>query len=99
VQTRRLYRCRAERFCSSPMGATDVNLTVTFSGIVMSLSVAAALVALGATDGSTVEVDPSSAGDEPSPNRPLSFPAHVIRQPQGVQERATSKTYRRENRL
>ena len=60
------------------MGATDGNLTVTFNGTVMSFGVAGALVVLGAedeADGSTVEVDPSSAEDKPSPNRPLSFPA------------------------
>ena len=61
------------------MGATDGNLTVTFSGIVMSFGVAGVLKALGAEDegdGSTVEVEPSSAEDEPSPNKPLSFPEH-----------------------
>lgn len=70
------YRCRASRFCSSPMGATDGNLTVTFRGIVMSFGLAGALVVLGEDeeDESTVEVDPSSA-EEPSPNNPLSFPA------------------------
>ena len=48
----------------------------------MSFGVAAALVALGATededdDASAVEVDPSSTEDE-SPNNPLSFPECVI---------------------
>lgn len=60
------------------MGATDGNLTVTFNGTVMSFGAAGALVVLEAedeADGSTVEVDPSSAEDKPSPNRPLSFPA------------------------
>ena len=60
------------------MGATDGNLTVTFNGTVMSFGVAGAFVVLGAedeADGSTVEVDPSSTEDKPSPNRPLSFPA------------------------
>ncbi len=63
------------------MGATDGNLTVTFSGTVMSFGVTGALVVLGAedeADESTVEVDPSSAEDEPSPNKPLSFPAYII---------------------
>jgi hypothetical protein len=62
------------------MGATDGNLTVTFRGIVMSFSLAGALVVLGEDeeDESTVEADPSSAEDEPSPNNPLSFPAQVI---------------------
>jgi hypothetical protein len=58
------------------MGATDGNLTVTFSGIVVSFGLAGALVVLGEEDDedeSTVEVDPSSA-DELSPNNPLSFP-------------------------
>jgi hypothetical protein len=64
------------------MGATDVNLTVTFRGIEMSFGEAAALVTLGAAedededeDASAVEVDPSSA--EESPNNPLSFPARI----------------------
>jgi hypothetical protein len=59
------------------MGATDGNLTVTFSGIEVSFGLAGALVVLGEEDEdeSTVEVDPSSAEDEPSPNNPLSFPA------------------------
>ncbi len=59
------------------MGETDGNLTVTFSGIVMSFGVAGALVILGEGDAevdSTVEADPSSVEDEPSPNKPLSFP-------------------------
>jgi len=46
----------------------------------MSFGVAAALVALGATedeDASAVEVDPSSTEDE-SPNNPLSFPERMI---------------------
>jgi hypothetical protein len=57
------------------MGATDGNLTVTFSGIVVSFGLAGALVVLGEDDEdeSTVEVDPSSA-DGLSPNNPLSFP-------------------------
>ena len=66
------------------MGATDGNLTVTFSGIVMSFGVAGTLVDLGAeddADGSTVDVDPSSAEDEPSPNKPLSLPTHIISDP------------------
>jgi hypothetical protein len=58
------------------MGATDGNLTVTFSGIVVSFGIAGALVVFGEDeDESTVEVDPSSAEDELSPNNPLSFPA------------------------
>jgi len=63
------------------MGATDGNLTVTFSGIVMSFGVAGALVVLGEgdeADGSTVDVDPSSAEAEPSPNKPLSLPTPMI---------------------
>jgi hypothetical protein len=59
------------------MGATDGNLTVTFSGTVVSFGLAGALVDLdeeGESE-STVEADPSSAEDEPSPNNPLSFPA------------------------
>ena len=57
------------------MGATDGNLTVTFSGIAVSFGLAGALVVLGEDEEeSTVEVDPSSAEDEPSPNNPLSFP-------------------------
>ena len=59
------------------MGATDGNLTVTFSGIAMSFGLMGALVVLGEDeeDESTVEADPSSAEDKPSPNNPLSFPA------------------------
>jgi hypothetical protein len=60
------------------MGATDGNLTVTFSGIVVSFGLAVVFVVLDEEDEddeSTVEVDPSSAEDEPSPNNPLSFPA------------------------
>jgi hypothetical protein len=63
------------------MGATDGNLTVTFSGIVMSFGVVGTLVVLGAEDDadeSTVDVDPSSADDEPSPNKPLSLPTNII---------------------
>jgi hypothetical protein len=63
------------------MGATDGNLTVTFSGTVVSFGLAGDLVVLDEEDGedeSTVEADPSSAEDEPSPNNPLSFPAKVI---------------------
>ena len=63
------------------MGATDGNLTVTFSGIAVSFGLAGALVVLGEEDEgdeSTVEVDPSSVEDEPSPNNPLSFPTYVI---------------------
>ena len=59
------------------MGATDGNLTVTFSGIAVSFGLTGALVDLGEEDEedeSMVEVDPSSA-EEPSPNNPLSFPA------------------------
>jgi len=58
------------------MGATDGNLTVTFRGIAVSFGLAGALVVLGEDDEdeSTVEADPSSAEDEPSPNNPLSFP-------------------------
>ena len=63
------------------MGATDGNLTVTFSGIVMSFGVAGVLDAFGEGDGSTVEAEPSSAEDEPSPNKPLSFPEHTISKP------------------
>ena len=75
IEQQHTYRCRASRFCSSPMGATDGNLTVTFRGIVMSFGLAGALVVLGEDeDEPTVEVDPSSA-EEPSPNNPLSFPA------------------------
>ena len=63
------------------MGATDGNLTVTVRGTVKSFGVAGVLVGFGAeddADGSTVEVDPSSAEDKPSPNKPLSFPAPQI---------------------
>jgi len=63
------------------MGATDGNLTVTFSGIVMSFGVAGTLAVLDAeddADGSTVDVDPSSAEDELSPNKPLSLPTNII---------------------
>lgn len=47
----------------------------------MSFGVAGVLDALGEEDegeGSTVEAEPSSAEDEPSPNKPLSFPEHTI---------------------
>ncbi len=62
------------------MGATDGNLTVTLSGIAVSFGLVGALVVLGEDeeDESTVEVDPSSAEDEPSPNNPLSLPAQII---------------------
>jgi len=63
------------------MGATDGNLTVTFSGIVMSFGVTGVLDALGEGDGSTVEAEPSSSEDELSPNKPLSFPEHTISKP------------------
>jgi hypothetical protein len=46
----------------------------------MSFGVAGVLVVLGGedeADESTVDVDPSSS-EEPSPNKPLSFPAWII---------------------
>jgi hypothetical protein len=47
----------------------------------MSFGVAGTLAVLGAedeADGSTVDVDPSSAEDEPSLNNPLSLPTPII---------------------
>ena len=84
------------------MGATDGNLTVTFSGIVMSLGVAGVLDAFGAEDegdGSTVEVEPSSAEDEPSPNKPLSFPEYTISKSLVNPSSNWTWTHRQENHL
>jgi hypothetical protein len=81
------------------MGETDGNLTVTFSGIVMSFGVTGVLDALGEGDGSTVEAEPSSAEDEPSPNNPLSFPEHTVNKPLVNLSRDWRWTNPRENHL
>jgi hypothetical protein len=53
----------------------DINLTVTFIRIVISLGMAATFVALGTVDVSIVEDNPSFIEDDLSLNKPLSFPA------------------------